>query len=111
LARAEAEVASARAHLHDQVGRLWDVVCSGGRPTVAQRADVRLACTSGAAAARSAVDRCFAVAGGSAVYLSSPLQRCLRDIHVACQHAMLSPRLLETWSKLRLGLDADTGML
>jgi len=30
---------------------------------------------------------------------------------VACQHVMLSPRVLETWSKLRLGLDADTSML
>ncbi|MPY92876.1 MAG: hypothetical protein GEV08_07335 [Acidimicrobiia bacterium] len=111
LARAEADVASARAHLFDQVGRLWEAVRSGARPSVAQRADVRLACSAGAAAARAAVDRCFTVAGGSAVYLTSPLQRCLRDVHVASQHAMLSPRVFETWSRVRLGLDADTALL
>ena len=111
LARAQAQVRSARAYLFDEVGRVWDDVVAGTRVTVAQRADVRLACTNAAAMSIGAVDRAFSVAGGSAVYLDSPLQRCLRDLHVAGQHAMLSPRLLETWSRLRLGLDADTTLL
>jgi alkylation response protein AidB-like acyl-CoA dehydrogenase len=37
-------------------------------------------------------DACFALAGGSAVYESSPLQRRLRDLHVAGQHARLQQR-------------------
>jgi hypothetical protein len=45
------------------------------------------------------------------VYSSSPLQRCLRDIHVATQHVMLSPRNLETYAKVRLGLEADLSTL
>lgn len=38
------------------------------------------------------VDACFVLAGGSAVYDSSPLQRRLRDIHVAAQHATVHQR-------------------
>jgi alkylation response protein AidB-like acyl-CoA dehydrogenase len=38
------------------------------------------------------VDQCFALAGGSAVYETSPLQRRLRDMHVAAQHAMVHQR-------------------
>ena len=111
LARAQAQVRSARAYLFDEVARVWDDVQAGTRVSVARRADVRLACTNAAAMSIGAVDRAFSVAGGSAVYLDSPLQRCLRDLHVAGQHAMLSPRLLETWSRLRLGLDADVTLL
>ena len=39
-----------------------------------------------------AVDACFALAGGSAVYDASPLQRRLRDMHVAAQHAAVHQR-------------------
>jgi catechol 2,3-dioxygenase-like lactoylglutathione lyase family enzyme len=35
---------------------------------------------------------CFALAGGSAVYDSSPLQRRLRDLHTAAQHATVQQR-------------------
>ena len=38
------------------------------------------------------VDACFSLAGGAAVYDSSPLQRRLRDLHVAAQHAAVHQR-------------------
>jgi alkylation response protein AidB-like acyl-CoA dehydrogenase len=37
-------------------------------------------------------DACFALAGSSAVYDSSPLQRRLRDLHVGAQHAHAQQR-------------------
>src|SRR3979411_2929070 len=37
-------------------------------------------------------DACFTLAGGSAVYESSPLQRRLRDLHAAAQHAAIHQR-------------------
>ena len=49
--------------------------------------------------------------GGTAVYRASPLQRCLRDIHVATQHAMVAPPTLETIGGVMLGLDAHGVML
>jgi alkylation response protein AidB-like acyl-CoA dehydrogenase len=111
LARATATLGSARAYLHDQVGRLWDVVLAGSRPTLLQRAEGRLAAHNATAEAARAVDLAFTAAGGSAVYSDAPLQRCLRDVHVATQHAMVSPRLLETFARVRLGLEADTALL
>ena len=111
LARATATLGAARAYLHDQVGQLWDVVCAGSRPTLLQRAEGRLAAHHAAAEAARAVDLAFTAAGGSAVYSDSALQRCLRDVHVATQHAMVSPRLLETFAKVRLGIEADTALL
>ena len=37
-------------------------------------------------------DACFALAGGSAVYDTSPLQRRMRDLHTAGQHATIQQR-------------------
>jgi indole-3-acetate monooxygenase len=37
-------------------------------------------------------DACFTLAGGSAVYDSSPLQRRMRDLRTAAQHAMVQQR-------------------
>lgn len=49
-----------------------------------------------------------ALGGGSSVFESSALQRCLRDAHTANQHTIVSRRLLETYSMVRLGLGPDT---
>jgi hypothetical protein len=35
---------------------------------------------------------CFTLGGGSAVYDSSPLQRRMRDLHAAAQHATIHQR-------------------
>jgi alkylation response protein AidB-like acyl-CoA dehydrogenase len=50
----------------------------------------------------------FDLGGGSSVFEDSPSQRCLRDAHVAAQHAMVSRRLFETYGKIRLGVPTDT---
>ena len=84
---------------------------AGSRPSLLHRAEGRLAAHNAAAEAAEVVDRAFTAAGGSAVYSDSPLQRCLRDVHVATQHAMVSPRLLETFAKVRLGIETDTALL
>jgi alkylation response protein AidB-like acyl-CoA dehydrogenase len=52
-------------------------------------------------------DACFALAGGSAVYESSPLQRRMRDLHTAAQHAAAQQRHYVGAGKLLL--DPDTG--
>jgi alkylation response protein AidB-like acyl-CoA dehydrogenase len=111
LARASAAIGSARAYVTDQVGRVWDRVQAGTRVGVDQRAELRLACHHAAFEAARAVDLAYTAAGGAAVYASSPLQRCLRDIHVATQHVMLSPRTLEMFAKVRLGLEVDTTLM
>ena len=55
-------------------------------------------------------DTAFTLAGGTAVYDTSPLGRCARDAHVVTQHIQTAPKLHETIGKLLLGQDADTAM-
>ncbi|WP_245326602.1 flavin-dependent monooxygenase [Bradyrhizobium sacchari] len=52
-------------------------------------------------------DACFALAGSSAVYDTSPLQRRLRDIHVAAQHAHAQQRQYVDVGKLALRRSAE----
>jgi alkylation response protein AidB-like acyl-CoA dehydrogenase len=111
VARAEAQLRAARAFLFDEVGRAWDVACAGGRIDLTTRVGIRLACVHAASAAVAATDTAYTLAGGSSVYDSNVLQRCLRDVHVTTQHLMVAPKLHETLGKLLFGLDADVTFL
>ena len=111
LARAEAGLSSARAFLRDEVALAWEMVLAGSRVPVAQRARIRLACTNAAEATSAATGLVHRAAGGSAVYQTSPLERCFRDINTATAHLLISDRNLVTYARLRLGLEADTSML
>ena len=61
--------------------------------------------------AAQAVDLMYHLAGGTAVYRRSPLQRLFRDVHVATQHMMVGPATLELSGRLLLGLETDTSTL
>jgi alkylation response protein AidB-like acyl-CoA dehydrogenase len=61
------------------------------------RTDARLAESTAlggwlAGSCSRAADICFTLGGGSAVYDSSPLQRRMRDLHAAAQHATIHQR-------------------
>lgn len=111
FARAEAGLGAARAFLLDEVDRAWSAVLGGGRVDVPTRTRIRLAAAHAATASATTVDTMFTLAGGTAVFNASPLQRCLRDVHVATQHIMVAPRLYETVGKLHLGGQANTSMM
>lgn len=100
FARAEAGLGAARAFLAHEVGTAWAVAQAGDRVSTEQRARVRLACAHAARAAVAAVDAAYELGGGTSVYATSPLQRCLRDVHTASQHLMVSPRMFETVGKV-----------
>jgi alkylation response protein AidB-like acyl-CoA dehydrogenase len=111
LARAEAALRSARAFLHDEVGRAWDEVLSGQRVDVASRVGIRLAAVNAVARAAEVADVAFTLAGGSSVYRSSVLQRCQRDAHIPTQHLQVAPKLYETLGRALLDQDVDTTTL
>jgi len=111
LAKAEATLRSARAFLHDELAQAWDQARLGDRIDVPTRARIRLACVHAAQSAATATDVAYTLAGGSSVFESSPLQRCMRDAHVATQHLMVSPRLYETLGRMFFGIDVDTASL
>ena len=78
---------------------------------VDQRGAMRLAAAHAAAESVAATDAAWTLAGGSAVYDTSVLGRCVRDAHVVTQHIMVAPKLNETLGKHLLGADFDARMI
>lgn len=111
VSEAEALTRSARAFLMEAIEAAWEAAVESGRITVEHRRDIRLATTHAVRAAVRAVDLMYTLAGGSAVYRTSPLQRQFRDVHVATQHMMVSDATYELTGRLLLGVPTNTAML
>jgi indole-3-acetate monooxygenase len=111
LARTSTSLAAARALLVDEVGSAWEAAAAGGRVSLDQRARIRLAGAHAAETAAVAVGAVYTMGGGSSIFDSSALQRCLRDVHVVTQHIMVAPRLYETLGKHLFGAEIDAAML
>ena len=77
----------------------WTADRSVSMPRVA----MRLAAAHAASTCVTVVDAAWTLAGGTAVYDTSPLGRCVRDAHVVTQHIMVAPKLNETLGKHLLG--------
>ncbi|MGI9018832.1 MAG: acyl-CoA dehydrogenase family protein [Euzebya sp.] len=111
VARADATARSSWSFIHDVVGDASDTAAQGESLSVEQRRLLRLAATDTAARCADAIRDLHLVAGGVDVYLSSPIQRAFRDVHVATQHAMVAQRTYELAGRLALGLDTDMTQL
>jgi alkylation response protein AidB-like acyl-CoA dehydrogenase len=104
VGRAEALLRAGRAFLYETVrtlpyGPTWSTALSEDL-----RASIRLASTHAAQNAAEAVDLMFNAAGTTAVYASSRLERCFRDVHVATQHVAVAPSNIEMVGQYLLGL-------
>jgi alkylation response protein AidB-like acyl-CoA dehydrogenase len=102
---------SARALLVEEATRVWDLVQAGHEVTPEQIARLRIAATHATASSAGAVDRMYRAAGGSAVYTTSPLQRCLRDVHAVTQHHFVAPPTYEMVGPIVLGVASDGFLL
>ncbi len=108
---AEAKLNSAWAYLRQTVTDAWDSAVAGSDPTVEQKRQLRLAASHATLEAAEATKLMYTAGGGDAVYATSPLQRCFRDVFVATQHAMVAPRTFEALGAMPLGRDSDTSWL
>jgi indole-3-acetate monooxygenase len=111
VCEAMALAGSARALLVEETDHMWQTVRAGNPPSAEQRAHLRIATTHATTAAAPAADRAYTAAGSSAIFASSPLQRCLRDIHTLTQHFFVAPQTYETAGKVLLGVEPDGFML
>lgn len=109
-ARAEAALRSARAFLLDEVASAWATIESGDPVTLEHRIAMRLAAVNAATSGVVAADAAFTLAGGTAVYETSVLGRCMRDAHVVTQHIQTAPKLNEKIGRLMFGLDDDVSL-
>lgn len=90
LGRIEAELRAARAFFQTQVASHWRQAQAGrlaDNPALLIQG-AQAAIWVAAACVRVA-ETCFRLGGGSAIYDSSPLQRRLRDLQTAAQHAIV----------------------
>jgi indole-3-acetate monooxygenase len=92
LARLDAELTAARAFLETQIARVWQNPERSTAKDLAGLAEQLQAATWITAACVRVAEGCFELAGSRAVYESSSLQRRVRDIRVAAQHAAVHPR-------------------
>lgn len=111
LARAEVQLRSARGFLYSEVADAWEVALNGSRVELDARVRIRLAGANAVEAATRAIDAVYTMAGGCAIYETSQLQRCLRDVHVVSQHIMVAPRLFETLGKHLFGGEIDSSSI
>ena len=107
LATAEADLRSARAFFYETVEQAWQAAQGTGQVDVRQRALLRLAATNATRKSADVTRAMYDLAGGSSVFLSSPLQRRFRDAHVATQHLMISPPTYELTGRVLMGLPID----
>jgi indole-3-acetate monooxygenase len=92
LGRIEADPGAAQAFSHTQAASHWRHAVAG---TLKDEALLSESTQSGiwiATACTRVADACFTLGGGAALYESSPLQRRMRDLHVAAQHAAVQQR-------------------
>lgn len=92
LGRLAAELRAAQAYLQTQAAELWRHARAGTlKDEVLAMQGTQAAIWIVTTCVRVA-DGCFALGGGAALYESSPLQRRLRDLHTAAQHAVAQQR-------------------
>ncbi len=89
LAKAEAQLRSARAFFYDTTDTVWQSILAGNPVTPEQVSLLRLAATQIAREGADVVHRAYRLGGTMAIYRTHPLQRLLRDSMVVTQHAFL----------------------
>ena len=107
VGRAEARLRAGLAFLREAVREIWGAVVANGAVTLEQRAVLRLATTDGIRTAASVVDMVYNMAGATAAYESSPIQRHFQDVHVMSQHLQARLAHYELVGRHWLGLKID----
>ncbi len=112
IAETAAELDCAHWVLRDGSARIMAALSAGETPTMEMRLTNRRNQAYGAVLACRAAERIFGAAGGTSAYLSSPLQRAFRDVHVAAQHTAVAWDMMASpYGLARLGHELDPSML
>jgi alkylation response protein AidB-like acyl-CoA dehydrogenase len=111
LGQLDIRLAAVRALAEKDVGAIWDAAVAGEPATdlsaVRQRATVARAHTE----CVEIVNEAFGLAGSNAMYNTSTLQRRLRDVRTAAQHAAASAEIYTIVGALLVGEDVPRAAL
>jgi alkylation response protein AidB-like acyl-CoA dehydrogenase len=104
LGEADLRLRAARALAVEVNESAWATVSAGDPLTARQHAELRSAAVLATDVALGVVTGAFRYAGGSALYDTNLLQRCLRDLQAGAQHFMVSDSAYEGFGQFLLGL-------
>jgi alkylation response protein AidB-like acyl-CoA dehydrogenase len=113
VAEAEAQLGAARAYMYASGEAFWQVLCAGGEGELPLRlvAQARLAVAHAVHTAVRVTDVLYHLGGSAAIYASSPLDRCFRDINTAVADITAAPAVYEAAGQVYLGLEPRPGTL
>ncbi|MGO9153206.1 acyl-CoA dehydrogenase family protein [Mycobacterium sp.] len=114
VAAAESALGAARALYYQAVDDAWRASQTGDNQvpvSVELRNRMRLAATHAARTSADVVRTMYDLAGGSAIYDTSPLQRRFRDAFTATAHFQVNEASRELPGRILLGQRADTTTL
>jgi len=112
VARAHASLNAARALYYQAIDAAWKAAREGDAPVpVALRNDLRLAATHAVRTSAGVARSMYDLAGGTAIYDHSPLQRRFRDAHTATAHFQVNEASRELPGRILLELPTDASML
>jgi indole-3-acetate monooxygenase len=111
VATAESTLDAARALYYQAIDDAWHACQSAEPVSVELRNRLRLAATHAARTSADVVRTMYDLAGGSAIYDQSPLQRRFRDAFTATAHFQVNEASRELPGRILLGQRADASML
>ena len=111
VATAEAALGAARALYYQAIEDAWQASQDGEAVSVEARNRLRLAATHATRTSADVVRDMYDLAGGTAIYDSSPLQRRFRDAYTATAHFQVNEASRELPGRILLDQPADVSML
>jgi alkylation response protein AidB-like acyl-CoA dehydrogenase len=111
VAKAESALEAARALYYQGIETAWQDSQGGEGVSVEARNRLRLAATHAVRTSADVVRDMYDLAGGSAIYDSSPLQRRFRDAYTATAHFQVNEASRELPGRILLDQPADVAML
>jgi alkylation response protein AidB-like acyl-CoA dehydrogenase len=111
VATTEAALGAARALYYEAIETAWQASQGDEGVSVEARNHLRLAATHAARTSADVVRTMYDLAGGTAIYDSSPLQRRFRDAYTATAHFQVNEASRELTGRLLLDQSADVATL
>src|ERR1700754_1904794 len=111
VATAESALTAAQALYYQAIETAWQASQDGEGVSVEARNRLRLAATHAVRTSADVVRDMYDLAGGTAIYDSSPLQRRFRDAYTATAHFQVNEASRELPGRILLDQPADVAML
>jgi alkylation response protein AidB-like acyl-CoA dehydrogenase len=111
VATAEASLSAARALYYEATEAAWQAAQDHAPVATTLRNGLRLAATHAVRTSAEVVRVMYDLAGGTAIYDDSPLQRHFRNAHTATAHFQVGEASRELPGRILLGHPADVSML